>query len=111
MDYQWNFSAFEVKPQDNNLKNVVVTVYYELAVQDQGYSKVVNGQAILSAPEPSNYVEFNNLTSNQVQQWVEVALGENQLQQIKTKLADEIKQLQVPSVVTVPAPWLLKSTI
>lgn len=106
MDYQWNFSAFEVKNNHNNLNEVVVSIYYELNAIESSYRSSISGKANLLEPDAQNFIAFQDLTQKQVQEWVENAIGQNELQTIKNNLEAKIQELKNPLVKTLPAPWL-----
>jgi hypothetical protein len=104
--YTWEFPRFLAHPTLNGMSNVVHNVEYILSATDgEGHGAQLFGNVGISEPDSMEFREFNYLTQNLVQVWVESALGEEVLQDFKDNLANQIQQQVVPATVTLNKPW------
>jgi hypothetical protein len=104
--YTWEFPRFLAHPTLNGMSNVVHNVEYILSATDgEGHGAQLFGNVGLSEPDSMEFREFNYLTQNLVQAWVESALGEEVLQDFKDNLANQIQQQIVPATITLNKPW------
>jgi hypothetical protein len=104
--YTWEFPRFLAHPTLNGMSNVVHNVEYILSATDgEGHGAQLFGNIGLSEPDSMEFREFNYLTQNLVQAWVESALGEEVLQDFKDNLENQIQQQIVPVTVTLNKPW------
>jgi hypothetical protein len=105
--FNWSIDWMQVKPQEGDLANVVVTVSWrctgERVVDDQSYSASVFNNVSFDAPgEP--FTPYEDLTLEQVLGWC----WDNGVDQEATEAAvDAYIDGQVsPPVVTKPLPWV-----
>lgn len=104
--YTWEFPRFLAHPTLNGLSNVVHGVEFILSATDgEGHGAQVFGTVGLSSPNPDTYIPFNHLTSQQVSEWIEAAMGEEVLSDYKDNLARQIEQQITPVSVTLNKPW------
>lgn len=103
--YNWAISQLEVKPQEDNVTDVVVTIHWRLDGTDGTYSAGVYG-SIATKPYEAGapFIPYNQLTKEIVVGWVEDALGE-QVQSYKDSIAAQIEAQINPPVLTPPLPW------
>jgi hypothetical protein len=104
--YTWEFPRFQAHPELNSMSNVVYNIEYILSATDsEGHGSQVFGNVGISEPDPNSFKPFNYLTQSVVQSWVESALGEEVVTDLKDKLAEQISQQIAPPVVTLNKPW------
>ena len=104
--YNWTISQLEVKPAEADVTNVVVTAHWRLDGTDGTHSAGVYGSIATKPYEPGEpFTPYDQLTKEQVVGWVEKALGEEQVQQYKDSIAQQIEQQVNPLIVTPPIPW------
>lgn len=103
--YTWQFVKFDVYPTLNGLTNVVRSVHWKLT-GNNGAGKIATayGEQHIPAPAPESFTPFANLTSVQVQGWVEAQMG-SELTGIRASLDNMIAQQITPTIVTMAPPW------
>ena len=65
----------------------------------------VYGTVSLNYIEGQPYIPYDNLTQIQVINWVETALGVEQVSLLKSNIATQIQNKIAPPVITPPLPW------
>jgi hypothetical protein len=64
------------------------------------YTASVYGTQVLDTSDLSGFIDFDSVTSAEVQGWVESAMGEEQVQSYKDNLDAQIALLVTPTSVT-----------
>jgi hypothetical protein len=64
------------------------------------YTASVYGTQVLDTSDLSGFIDFDSVTSAEVQGWVESAMGEEQVQTYKDSLDAQIALLVTPTSVT-----------
>jgi hypothetical protein len=101
ISYTWDVNTVDVYPTDEGHSNVIYNVHWRLNATDtqvdaegDPYTASVYGAQVLDTSDLSNFTDFDNVTSSQVQGWVESAMGAEKVQSLKdvldAKIADEI---------------------
>ena len=101
ISYEWNVNTVDVYPTDEGHSNVIYNVHWRLNATDtqvdaegNPYTASVYGTQVLDTSDLSNFTDFDNVTSSQVQGWTESAMGAEEVQSLKdnldAKIADEI---------------------
>ena len=105
--YQWNVNTVDVYPSEGGESNVIYNVHWRLNATDtevdaegNPYVASVYGTQSLDTSDLSNYTDFDSVTSSQVQGWVEAAMGEEAVQNLKDGLDAQIAALITPASVT-----------
>lgn len=71
MSYQWKVAALDYAVSKDGLSNVVTTVHWRCSKEDEnGNSGSCYGTHGLSAPDPDNFVEWDNLDEFTVLSWM-----------------------------------------
>lgn len=95
---KWKILNMSVRPAVDNLSNVVSFVMYEFYLfDDEKNEKIVirNGGQYLAVPvDSSNFIDFNNLTEEEVISWVKQDLGPNEVELLERMAQHKILQLQ-----------------
>jgi hypothetical protein len=102
--YTWTLGPLAVKLADDGLTNVVYLVNWVLAGDEDSYHNQIYGGVNVPAPEGA-FTPYNDLTEAQVQEWVESALGEEQVAAYKAAIAQQIEMQKNPIDAVLPPPW------
>ena len=107
ISYEWNVNTVDVYPSEGGESNVIYLVHWRLNATDtevdaegNPYVASVYGTQSLDTSDLSNFTDFDNVTSSQVQGWVEAAMGEEAVQNLKDGLDAQIAALITPASVT-----------
>jgi len=107
ISYTWNVNTVDVYPTDEGHSNVIYNVHWRLNATDtqvdaegNPYTASVYGTQALDTSDLSNFTDFDNVTSSQVQGWVEGAMGAEEVQSLKDGLDANIAGQINPTSVT-----------
>lgn len=79
----------------NGMNNIIKEVRFSLTGTD-GINTVTNFFAVtLDNPTTENFTEFENLTRDQILQWVTDKVGEDQINSLKTGITSELSSKQI----------------
>ena len=101
--YTWNVNTMDVAPTDNNLNNVVKVIHWRLTATDGTHIADSFSTLSLETPDSENFVEFDDLTEQEVIQWVESKVNVDNLKQ---GLQDRLAALANPPIITKQGPWM-----
>jgi hypothetical protein len=110
MRKEWIITKLECKVSNNTLENVVQEIFWRRritnVVDEIEYSADWAGNAI-QLPEPNQqaFTEFNNLTREQVESWIEAALGQDVIAAIDNKLIAELEERIQPTIISLDPPF------
>ncbi len=107
INYTWDVSTVDVKEIDGNA-DTVFNVHWRLTGTDDAnndaegnpQAATVYGTQSLDTSDLSDFTAFADLTVSDVQGWVEAAMGEEEVTNIKTGLDAQIDELINPVVQT-----------
>ena len=111
INYTWDVKTVDVKEIDGNA-DTVFNVHWRLNAEDdvntvkdmQGNdvpaTVSVYGTQSLDTSDLSDFTAFADLTTSDVQGWVEAAMGEDRVKEIKANLDAQIDELVNPIVQT-----------
>ena len=93
ISYNWDVSTVDVYPSDEGYANVIYNVHWRLNAVDtqvdaagDPYAASVYGTQALNTSDLSGFIDFDSVTSAEVQGWVESAMGSEQVQSLKDNL-------------------------
>jgi hypothetical protein len=114
VSYFWTINPLEAYPTASGETDVVFTAHWQLHATETVDEKTYTAQSIgtqgLTYEAGTPFTPFEELTLKQVQGWVEGAMGETIVNDIKTSLATNIANQITPTVVTLQSPWLTTTT-
>ena len=98
----WTISQLDVKPNEGDLTDVVVTAHWQANASEDGYSARVYGTASFPAPA-EDFTPYESLTHEQVLGWV----WANGVDKDATEagLAANIEQQKNPPIIHPALPW------
>ena len=101
INYTWNVSTVDVKEIDGNA-DTVFNVHWRLTGTDDANDESASayGTVGLDTEDLSDFIAFADLTVSDVQGWVEAAMGEDRVTEIKAGLDTTIAELVTPTVQT-----------
>jgi hypothetical protein len=93
ISYNWDVNTVDVYPTDEGQTDVIYNVHWRLNAVDtqvdaQGnpYTASVYGTQVLDTSDLSGFIDFDSVTSAEVQGWTESAMGAEQVQSLKDNL-------------------------
>lgn len=106
-DITWVVEQMYVKPHEDNLTDVVVTVAWRCNGTETSnnvqYSGTAYGTVSFSHPDPNNFTPYNDLTQQQVLTWC----WDSGVDKTATELSvtNQISSQIDPPIITLPLPW------
>tara|TARA_A100001515_G_scaffold36745_1_gene28868 strand:+ start:10225 stop:10581 length:357 start_codon:yes stop_codon:yes gene_type:complete len=111
ISYSWDVSIVDTYPTHNSQSDVVYNVHWRLLATDDTNKQTIDevevnitatsyGTQSIDTSDLSSFKAFADLTPNDVQGWVEAAMGEERVQEIKDNLDAEIAEKVTPTSVT-----------
>jgi hypothetical protein len=114
VSYFWTINPLEAYPTSSGESDVVFTAHWQLHATETVGETVYNAQSIgtqgLTYEAGTPFTPFEELTLEQVQGWVENAMGTGSVDNMKASLATNIANQINPPVVTLTSPWLNTTT-
>jgi hypothetical protein len=105
INYTWSITKLEYIQEENNLSDVIKTVYWTYTAQEVSgnqYTVSCSNAYPLPSLSPDSFIDFSSLTEEQVIQWLESSLDVSVLQ---NNLANEISLKYNPPIATDIFPW------
>jgi hypothetical protein len=114
VSYFWTINPLEAYPTASGEVDVVFTAHWQLHATEEVDGTTYTAQSIgtqgLTYTSGSSFTPFEELTLEQVQGWVENAMGTGSVDNMKAGLATQIANQINPPVVTLQSPWLTTTT-
>jgi hypothetical protein len=93
ISYNWDVNTVDVYPTDGDYTDVIYNVHWRLNAVDtqvdaegNPYTASVYGTQVLDTSDLSGFIDFDSVTSAEVQGWVESAMGTEEVQSLKDGL-------------------------
>ena len=104
INYTWDVKTVDVKTIDGN-EDTVFNVHWILKGEDDANTNSegnpqtasVYSTQILDTSDLSNFTAFKDLTNDQITGWVESALGEDKVTELKANISNQISGLVTPT--------------
>jgi hypothetical protein len=101
MTYTWNNKTVDTYPSLEGNTDVIFNVHWRLTGEDtDGNVGSTYGTIALDTTDLSSFTSFADITEEQINGWVEAAMGEEEVQAKKDAIDAQIAELVNPSVVT-----------
>tara|TARA_R100000664_G_C2706670_1_gene104994 strand:+ start:466 stop:810 length:345 start_codon:yes stop_codon:yes gene_type:complete len=105
--YTWQVSEVDTYPTKDSKSDVVHNVHWRLIATDNtnkdsegnNWTAEFFGSQAVDTSNLSSFKAFDDLTTSDVQGWVESALGADKVTEIKTKLKAQIAEKVTPTSV------------
>jgi hypothetical protein len=102
---QWKIESLECNPNLDGKQDFVVTAHWRLAGTCDGHYASAYGSVSFKPDGSAPFTPYNQLTNEQVVEWVQAALGAEQVARLTESVSKELDSLAAPQVVTKPLPW------
>ena len=93
------------QPQSEGHTNVVSSVAWHLEATDGTILVRTSGTTPIEFDPTSDFIDYANLTHDEVIGWVTAALGADNVAELKNGLDVQIESIITPQVVIPPLPW------
>ena len=102
----WDIANMERHLPDGNTPpdGQIYTVHWTASLEENGESAGAYGSIGLGDPDPNNYTPFDQLTKNEVINWVFEAMGPDQIVSIQEALNTQIQEKLNPTH-SAGVPW------
>ena len=108
INYVWDVSTVDTYPTKDSNSDVVYNVHWRLTATDDAntdsngnnWTAEVYGSQGLDTDDISSFTAFADLTSSDVQGWVEAAMGADKVTELKSGLDAQIAEKITPTSVT-----------
>lgn len=106
--FTWQFNPLSCYPTSSGYTDVVASVFYQLNARIGSINVTSGGhQEMLPLSPSSSFIPYENLTSPVVQAWVEDALGEEAVNNLKNDLVLKLEERVSPPIVRKQSPWIV----
>ena len=107
ISYEWNCKQVDYYPTLDDKSKVIYNVHWRLkgtsdSVDGEGnpYSAEVYGSQSLDTSDLSSFTEYADLTAADVENWVKLAIGSEEVENIENNISSQIDELKSPSSVS-----------
>lgn len=103
--WTWDVNTVDTKPthtDDNDVtqSDVIYNVHWRLTGSDGTNESTVIGSIPLDISDLSSFSSFDDVTSSDVEGWVEAAIGTDDLTSIKDSIQSQVDEIETPTSVT-----------
>jgi len=109
MEINWIISSLECKTSENGLSKVVSRIQWRCEAltiyEEKEYITEVYGPADMLPPDPNNFIPYESLTKEQVVQWLTDTMGESVVQEIYSRLQNNLNEQINPTIVYLDPPF------
>lgn len=106
INYYWQISQMDTKPQEGDLIDVVVRVHWTRVASTTVDSNEFNvnnfGTIDCTTPSETDFTAYPDLTFNQVCTWVEAQVD---VVELDAQLTISLEAIVNPSIIVLPNPW------
>jgi len=103
--YNWLIDSLDCIPSLNGQNNVISCVHWRVNGSDGTNNSEVYGTQQLTYEEGSLFINYSDLTKDDVIGWVQKAMGIDTVTKLQEFLDKQIENLANPLVITLPLPW------
>jgi hypothetical protein len=103
--YLWLINSLDCIPFIDGQTNVVSCIYWRVNGTDGTYTTTVYGTQSITYVAGTPFTAYASLTEATVIEWLQTAMGTEQVTAIQSSLNSQLKTLANPPVVTPPLPW------
>ena len=101
MTYTWNNKTVDTYPTLDGNTDVIFNVHWRLTGEDDnGNVGSTYGTQSLDTSDLSGFTAFADITEDNINAWIEAAMGEEKVAELKTSIDAQIEEQVNPTVVT-----------
>lgn len=112
--YSWQIQpSLSVTYNKNNLQNVVNEVRWTFIAKytPDGetiptFTTGIPGSTSLPTPNSNDFIAFENLTAQIVENWISSVVGTNKISEMEQQLSASIVENVTPTIGIIKAPWV-----
>jgi len=97
---EWDVKTVDVYPTKEDHSNVIYNVHWRVSKtegEDEEYSASSYGTQTLNTDELGSFIDFDSVTTEEVQAWVVSAMGEEAVADLEASLAAQIEDQKNPT--------------
>ena len=102
--YNWIISQIDTVPEANGLTDIVSVIHWRCNLE-QDPSIDAYGTVTLTEVDSDNFLLFEDLSKEQVVNWVKSSLGDERISQITESLNARLQNKLNPRTVVKNVPW------
>jgi hypothetical protein len=102
----WKITGVKILPQAEGQVDVVSKVAWVAKLSEADKTASECGDVRLEYTAGNNFVPFEQLTEEQLVDWVKAALGDEEVAKVEANLSGRLQYLLAPTVVNKPLPWI-----
>ena len=102
IQYRWVINQMNCIPKEGQLIDVVYLIYWTRYAKKENIEVSVFGTMICDSPSETDFTAYDDLTFEQVCQWLESGLNVSELD---FNLNDKINNIINPPIVVLPLPF------
>ena len=104
LEYKWTINNIKCYSNYNGLNNIVKNVAWTFTCTDTDTNKTasVNSNSEFSNPETENFIQYSDLTINNIISWIKTQFSVDNLKQ---ELQNELSRLALPEETPVDLPF------
>ena len=98
---EWNVKTVDVYPKKDELTNVIFNVHWRVSkTEGEDYFASSYGTQTLNTDELGSFIDFDKVTTEEVQAWVIDAMGEEAVTELEANLDAQIESQINPTIET-----------
>lgn len=105
MEINWKIDSIQCSVQVDEYDNVVSDISWRVFVSQDDHSTSAYGSCPVVFEPSDNFIPYEELTEEEVLQWLFDAMGEQRKLDIENSVKNELQHIIQPTVVTNPLPW------
>jgi hypothetical protein len=104
LEYKWTINNIKCYSNYNGLNNIVKNVAWTFTCTDTDTNKTasVSSYSEFSSPETENFIQYNDLTINNITSWIKTQFS---IDNLKKELQNELSRLALPEEVLTTLPF------
>ena len=103
--YEWKIEEMDSYPSHNGKNNVVYNIKWRCDAIEDDYCAKLYGITSVTFDDSSPFTEYDNLTNDQVVEWVKSSMKDEEIFKIESDLLEEINDKKNPKSVINSLPW------
>ena len=98
---EWDVKTVDVYPTKEDHSNVIYNVHWRVSkTEGEDYSASSYGTESLNTDELGSFIDFDKVTTEEVQAWVIDAMGEEAVAELEANLDAQIEDQKKPTTET-----------
>lgn len=94
---EWDVKTVDVYPTKEDHSNVIYNVHWRVSKTEEDYSASSYGTESLNTDELGSFIDFDSVTTEEVQAWVIAAMGEEKVNELEANLDAQIEDQKNPT--------------